>query len=276
MSSEPVPAAAELPILAADESPPFEVLNGDAGGRLLLICDHASNIVPRARGDLGLPHVELRRHIGWDIGAASVSRHLVALMNAPAVLARFSRLVIDCNRAPDHPGLIPPVSDRTEVPGNRDLTAGERAARLAELFVPYHAEIDRQIDRLAAGAGVDPVIVSIHSFTPMMDGVERPWQTGILWNRDPRLAVPLIERLRREPDLVVGDNEPYSAREGFGHTLYTRGDGRGLANALIEIRQDLIDTDHGAAAWAERLKAALDDVLGDPALYRAQPAGASR
>lgn len=249
------------------------MLNGGAGGRLLLVCDHASNVVPRALDDLGLPHHELRRHIGWDIGAAAVTRHLVAAMDVPAVMTRFSRLVVDCNRAPDHAGLIPPVSDLTEIPGNRGLTSEARAARMAELYEPYHAELDRQIDRLTALSGADPVIVSIHSFTPVMDGIERPWEIGVLWNVDPRLPVPLIDRLRRERELTVGDNQPYSAREGFGHTLDTHGDGRGLANALVEVRQDLIDTEHGARDWAARIKSALDDVLVDPALYRAQPRG---
>lgn len=261
----------DLPLLAPDEGPPFEVLNGAAGGRLLLLCDHASNLVPRSLNDLGLPHVELRRHIGWDIGAAAVTRQLVALTGAPAVMTRFSRLVIDCNRAPDHAGLIPPVSDLTPVPGNEGLSDTARAARMAALFTPYHAEIDRQIDRLRTAAGVDPVLVSIHSFTPVMDGLARPWQIGILWNEDARLPLPLLDHLRRDETLTVGDNEPYSAREGFGHTLDTHGDGRGLANALIEIRQDLIDTEHGAVDWAERVKAALDAVLGEPALYGAPP-----
>jgi predicted N-formylglutamate amidohydrolase len=261
----------DSPLLASDERPPFDLLNGDAGGRLLLICDHASNAVPRALGNLGLPHVELLRHIGWDIGAAAVTRHLVALAGAPAVMTRYSRLVVDCNRSPDHPGLMPPESDRTPVPGNFDLPAAARARRMAELYGPYRAEIDRQIDRLTAASGVDPVLVSIHSFTPVMDGLARPWEIGVLWNRDARLPLPLIEYLRSDAALTVGDNEPYSARDGFGHTLDTHGDARGLANALIEIRQDLIDTDHGAREWAGRIKAALDAVLDDPALYRRRP-----
>ena len=271
MAPDSTEAPTDTSLLAPDERPPFELLDGVAGGRLLLICDHASNLVPRALADLGLPHAELRRHIGWDIGAAAVTRHLVALTGAPAVMTRYSRLVVDCNRSPDHPGLIPPESDRTAVPGNADLPAAARAARMAALYAPYRAEIDRQIDRLTAASGVDPVLVSIHSFTPVMDGLARPWEIGVLWNRDPRLPVPLIERLRRDPALTVGDNEPYSAREGFGHTLDTHGDGRGLANALIEIRQDLIDTENGARDWAVRIKAALDAVLDDPALYRALP-----
>ena len=271
MVPDSTPQVAGSPLLAADEQPPFEILNGDAGGRLLVLCDHASNAVPRSFDDLGLPHLELRRHIGWDIGAAAVTRHLVELTGAPAVLTRFSRLVIDCNRAPNHAGLIPPVSDRTEVPGNAALDAAAREARLAALFWPYHAAIDREIDRLTEASGAPPVLVSIHSFTPVMDGIARPWEVGVLWNRDPRLPLPLLYWLRRDASLTVGDNEPYSARDGFGHTLDTHGDGRGLANALIEIRQDLIDTDAGAIEWAGRIKVALDAVLDDQALYRAEP-----
>ena len=263
------------PLLADDEQPVFEVLNGEAGGRVLLICDHAANAVPRALDDLGLPHLELRRHIGWDIGAAAVTRHLVELMDAPAMLTRYSRLVVDCNRAPEHASLTPEISDLTEVPGNRGISDAERRSRMAALYDPYHAEIDRQIDRLTAVSGVAPVLVSIHSFTPVMDGFERPWEIGILWNQDARLPLPLIDRFREDASLTVGDNEPYTARDGFGYTLDTHGDGRGLANALIELRQDLIDTDHGARDWAARVKAALDAVLDDPALYKAQPPGAA-
>jgi predicted N-formylglutamate amidohydrolase len=255
-------------LLAPDEGAPFEVLNGDAGGRLLLVCDHAANRVPRALGDLGLAHTDLLRHIGWDIGAAAVTRELVALTGAPAVMTRFSRLVVDCNRALFHESLMPTISDRTEIPGNKGLGGHLREARIAQLFAPYHAEIDRQVDRLQAASGVTPVIVSIHSFTPVMDGFERPWELGVLWNEDPRLPLPLLDILRRDAALTVGDNEPYTARDGFGYTLDMHGDARGLANALIEIRQDLIDTDQGAAKWAARLATALAEALDDPALYR--------
>lgn len=258
------------PLLQADEPPPFELYNVDAGGRLLLVCDHASNRVPARLANLGLSDAERARHIGWDIGAADVTYRLADRLGAPAVLARYSRLVIDCNRALDHFSLIPSESDRTPVPGNTNLSTRQREARIAALFEPYHAAIAEQIEQLHALCrdGEAPVVVSIHSFTPVFDGVERPWHTGVLWNVDPRLPLPLIARLRTDSQLIVGDNEPYSARDGFGHTLEVHGDANGLANALIEIRQDLIDTHSGAEAWAERLAAALQDVLVDESLYR--------
>lgn len=262
-------------LLRPGEALPYELHNEHAGGRLLLVCDHASNEVPESLAKLGLSDAELVRHIGWDIGAADVTRYLSDRLGAPAVLARYSRLAIDCNRSLDHPGLILDESDQTPVPGNMDLDAAQRQARIDELFRPYHAAVDEQVDRLQklCGANATPVVISIHSFTPVFDGFERPWQIGILWNGDPRLPVPLIARLRENKDLIVGDNEPYSAREGFGHTLGRHGDDGGLANALVEIRQDLIDTHHGAAAWAERLAAVLQEVLVDEALYRPRMAG---
>lgn len=257
-------------LIAPDEGPPFEVVNPDAGGRVLLLCDHASHRVPRALAGLGLDEIELLRHIGWDIGAADVTRRLAEALGVPAVLGTWSRLVIDCNRALDHPGLILDESDGTAVPGNVDLSAAARARRIAEIHAPYHAAIEAELARLRAlnGSAARPVILSIHSFTPIMDEIERPWEIGILWNRDSRIPRPLIDRLREEPDLTVGDNEPYSARLGYGYTLERHGDGGGLANALIELRQDLIDTHHGAEAWTQRLLAAFADVLARDEIYR--------
>jgi len=262
-------------LLRPGEPLPYELYNKDAGGRLLLVCDHASNHVPDCLENLDLSDAELARHIGWDIGAADVTRHLSDRLGAPAVLAGYSRLAIDCNRSLDHPGLILAESDRTPVPGNAGLDAAQRQARIDALFRPYHAAVDEQVDRLRelCAAGESPVVISIHSFTPVFDGIERPWQIGILWNDDPRLPVPLIQRLREDNELVVGDNEPYSAREGFGHTLERHGDKGGLANALIEIRQDLIDTHNGAQAWADRLAGVLQESLADEALYRPRAMG---
>ena len=257
-------------ILRPGESAPFELYNEGAGGRLLLVCDHASNRVPEGLDKLGLSDAELVRHIGWDIGAADVTYRLSDRLRAPAVLAGYSRLAIDCNRALDHPGLILEESDRILVPGNANLREDQRRARIGTLYEPYHAAIAGQIERLRSlcEPNEGPVIVSIHSFTPVFDSIERPWHIGVLWNIDPCLPKLLIARLRQESGLVVGDNEPYSAREGFGHTLETHGDGKGSANALIEIRQDLIDTHHGAEAWAERLAAVLRETLTEEALYR--------
>lgn len=262
-------------MIRPDEAAPFEIVNPAAEGRVLLICDHASHAVPRSLDGLGLDEIELLRHIGWDIGAADVTRRLAVALDAPAVLGGYSRLVIDCNRGLGHPGLLLAESDGTPVPANIDLSDAARASRIAGVHAPFHAAVEREIARLRAANGpdVNPVILSIHSFTPIMDEVERPWQIGILWNRDARIPEPLIARLREEGDLIVGDNEPYSARLGYGYTLERHGDGAGLANALVEIRQDLIDTARGADLWAERLLAALRDVLARGDIYRTVAGG---
>jgi len=257
-------------LLAPDEPRPFELFNGAGKAPLLLICDHATRFIPRALRGLGLDEAALCRHIAWDIGIAEVTRLVARRLDAPAVLSHFSRLVVDPNRQLDNPTLMPEISDGTVVPGNRDLDAAARRARVDTFFRPYHHAIDAQLDAmLAAGAaqGRAPAVVSMHSFTPVMHGVGRPWEIGVLWNRDPRLPRPLMERLRAE-GLTVGDNEPYSGADGHGYTQHTHADRRGLANVLIEVRQDLIDTQQGAALWAERLGAALEAVLADPALYR--------
>jgi predicted N-formylglutamate amidohydrolase len=255
-------------LLAPDEPRPHELFNGGGQVPLLLICDHATRFIPRALKGLGLDEAALTRHIAWDIGIAEVTRQLARRLDAPALLSHFSRLIVDPNRQLDNPTLMPEISDGTVVPGNRDLDEAQRRARVATFFKPYHDAIDGQLDAMQA-AGRTPALVSMHSFTPIMHGIQRPWEIGILWNRDPRLPRPLMERLRAE-GLTVGDNEPYSGADGHGYTQHTHGDRRGLANVLIEVRQDLIDTQQGASLWAGRLAAALDAVLCDPALYRVE------
>jgi predicted N-formylglutamate amidohydrolase len=255
-------------LLAPDETRHFEHFNGAAQAPLLLLCDHATRFIPRALKSLGLDEAALTRHIAWDIGIAEVTRQLARRLDAPALLSHFSRLVVDPNRQLDNPTLMPEISDGTVVPGNRDLDAAAREARIETFFRPYHDAIDAQLDAMQA-AGRVPALVSMHSFTPIMHGLQRPWEIGILWNRDPRLPRPLMDRLRAE-GFSVGDNEPYSGADGHGYTQHTHGDSRGLANVLIEVRQDLVDTQQGAALWAERLAAALGAVLRDAALYRVE------
>ena len=259
----------EARLLGPGDPPPVELLAPSGRAPVLLICDHASRAVPRRLGGLGVDDAALMRHIGWDIGAAEVTRQLVRRLDAPAVLSGYSRLVADCNRRLDDSTCMPEVSDGTEVPGNRDLSAGERAARADALYFPYHEAIERRLADFAA-RGVAPAIVSIHSFTPVMNGFVRPWHIGILWDKDPRIAVPLIENLRRRGDLVVGDNEPYSARQPAGYSLLRHAEPAGLPHALLEIRQDLIDTSEGADAWAEIIAEALEPILASPDLYRAE------
>jgi predicted N-formylglutamate amidohydrolase len=233
----------------------------------LVLCDHAGRWIPPRLGDLGLPDHELRRHIGWDIGAADVSRELAVLLDAPALLCHVSRLVIDPNRRPGRPESIPAESDSTPVPGNREVDAAEARRRLRDCFIPYHRAVARQIARLRRRVGV-PAIVSIHSFTPMIQRDWRPWQVAVLWDEDDRLAAPVLDSLRREDGLRVGDNEPYSGRYPVGYTIPFHARRAGLPHVTFELRQDLIDTAPRARAWAERLAAALRGPLGDPGLYR--------
>jgi predicted N-formylglutamate amidohydrolase len=239
---------------------PFEVVNAGGGTPVLIICDHASRVVPEDYDRLGLDETLLLRHIAWDIGAGDVARRLAALLDAPAVLCGTSRLVIDCNRALDDATSIPPASDGIAVPGNRDLDAAERRRRAERHFQPYHGEIRRRLDGFRA-RGIAPTLLSVHSFTPVMDGFERPWHVGLLWDRDPALSRALIAELGRNPNLVVGDNEPYSGSDPQGYAIATYGTGLDLPMAVFEIRQDLIDTHHGAESWAHLLHAALRPVL---------------
>lgn len=232
-----------------------------AAKRLLILCDHASNAFPEAYGSLGLPPGELERHIAYDIGAAGVTRSLAKALGAPALLSRYSRLLIDINRGTDDPTLIMRLSDRTIVPGNIEVDAAETARRIRLYHEPYHAAIDTAIS-LALAAKEAPALLSIHSFTDNWRGCPRPWHVSVLWDHDARLAKPLIEALRQEPGLVVGENEPYVGPLP-GDTLYRHAAQRGLAHALIEIRQDLIRSATGQALWAERLARIMGRILAD-------------
>lgn len=266
------PASPVPSLLAPDDPPPVETCHAAGRAPLLLTCDHASFAIPRALAGLGVPPAALREHIGWDIGAAAVTRLLARALDAPGVLTAYSRLVIDCNRDPGDPTSIPAVSDGVAVPGNRDLSPEARAARRAACFAPYHAAIAARLDALLA-AGTVPALLSIHSFTPAMNGIARPWHVGILWDEDPRIPVPLLAALRADPSIVVGDNQPYSAREPAGYTVRHHATARGLPHVAIELRQDLIVTDEGAAAWAARLAAALAPILARREIYRAERFG---
>ncbi len=237
---------------------------------MILTCDHASPAVPAALAGLGLSQEARLRHIGWDIGAGEVARLLAERLDAPAVLAGYSRLVIDCNRDVDDPASIPEVSDGTVVPGNQALDAAARAARRAAIFAPYHAAIASWIEAQLARGAV-PALVSIHSFTPVMGGAARPWHVGVLWDEDPRIPVPLMAALRADPALVVGDNEPYSARKPAGYTVRHHAVARGLPHVAIELRQDLIAASAGAQQWAARLAAALAPILARRELYARAP-----
>ena len=247
-------------MLTDREPSPFTVENPDGASRIVLACDHASNRVPHTLRGLGLVERELHRHIAWDQGAAEVTRGLSERLDATAVLSGYSRLVIDCNRSPGHETSIPEISDGTPVPGNIGIGDDEREARRQALFEPYHEALDRTLDRTRE-RGRSPVLIAVHSFTPVMAGKERPWQISILWGYDPRVPVPLLAALRARGDLVVGDNEPYSGRKGQGHTIRMHGARRGIPHALIEMRVDQVADPDGAARFVDVLGGALESVL---------------
>ena len=256
------------------QHPDFERIEAAAGpGPLVFLCDHASNSVPEAYGTLGLEEGAFAAHIAYDIGAGEVTRALAHAYGAPAILAIWSRLLIDLNRGADDPTLVMKLSDGRIIPGNRNVDANEVAHRLAAFYAPYHAAIDAAIED-ASGVGYVPVLVSIHSFTPVWRGTKRPWEVGVLWDRDARLAHPLLSALEKA-GLVAGDNEPYSG-ELENDCMYVHGTMNGLPHVLIEIRQDLIANATAAMKFASRLKPILDEALaamGPPAIQFSRPLG---
>ena len=252
------PAVTEL--LAADEPAPFSILNPAAGKPLLLVCDHASRVFPRALGDLGLDPLARRCHLALDIGAGALTAKLSESLGATAVLAGYSRLVVDCNRDLLDPGAFLEFGDGIDIPGNRNLRPEQKAARAEAIYWPYHRAIDAEIKRLA-GEGRSPAMIAIHSFTPVLDGVSRPWEFGILWDADPRIADILMRKLAGS-GFVVGDNEPYSGRAPQDFTVDNHAEAAGLPHAGIEVRQDLIADDAGVARVAGILHGIIDNLPG--------------
>ncbi len=247
-----VAESVHTPLLDADEPAPFQVHNATGRSPWLLIADHAGQRVPRALHGLGLPQSELDRHIGWDIGIAGTTARLAKLLDAVAITQVYSRLVIDCNRPHASPTLIAERSDGTEVPGNAGLDAQARRQRVEEIFAPYHQRIVDALDARLARAQ-PTLLIAMHSFTPAMNGVARPWHAGVLYHRDTRLAHALRDALQAEGDLVVGDNQPYAVSDTSDYAVPVYGEGRGLVHVELEIRQDLISDEAGQEMWAQRL-----------------------
>ena len=227
------------------------VANREGRSPLVIVCDHASNVIPEEYGTLGLDAAELQRHIAWDPGALPVAERMAAALDAVLVQSCMSRLMIDCNRPLDAPDLIPAVSETTEIPGNRDLSSDERARRIALAHAPFHEAIDAVVsERLKAGRPTR--IVSVHSFTPIYKDVRRPWHIGVIHDGDRRLAEPLVEALSAM-SVVVGVNEPYSPADRVYYTLERHARSRGLPCAMIEIRNDEIPDEAGQRKWADLL-----------------------
>ena len=254
--------------MTSDRSSPFSPcrrIEGDPASGIVLLCDHACNGLPQEYGTLGLPAPEFDRHIAYDPGAEMMTERLAQRLGCPAVLSTFSRLLIDPNRGLDAPTLILRLSDGAIIPGNHPMDADEVQHRIDSYYAPYHALIERTIED-AIQAGNPPMIFSIHTFTPVWKGQTRPWHGAILWDVDPRLARPMIEGLQAQEHLIIGDNEPYDG--GLANdTLYRHATSRGLADALVEVRQDLCSYEEGAHEWADRLAVLLERANADPHLH---------
>ena len=253
-------------LIGPEDPPPFRIINESGSAKALLVGDHASRAFPQAMNRLGLEEWVLDRHVAYDIGTRQLIYNLSERMNAPAVLAGYSRLIVDYNRDLDDRTAFPEVSDGIRIPGNQGLTERDKALRVQSFYQPYRDAIEGILDGLR-NKGITPALISIHSFTPAMAGVRRPWHVGILWDKDPRMAIPLMEKLRSVPGLNVGDNEPYSGRHPADFTIDRHAEAAGLPYASIEVRQDLIDSDDGADRWAGILGNALNEILADSRLY---------
>jgi len=264
----PIDDPAVPDLLGPDDPPVVERVNPNGRAPVLVLADHAGNAVPAALDGLGLGATALERHVAYDIGAGWMARRLAERLDAPGLLNRYSRLVIDPNRELDDPTSICAISDGIVVPGNRGLGGADARRRAAAFHEPYHRAIAEAVAGFRA-RGVAPAIVSVHSFTPALrTHIPRPWHIGVLWDEDGRLALPLMAALARDPAVRVGDNEPYSGRNGHGYTIERHALPAGLPNVLLETRQDLIATRPDAEAWGDRVAEALAPVLADETLHR--------
>lgn len=240
--------------------PAFRLIPGTPKCGLIFICDHASNSIPPELGDLGLPPGELQRHIAWDIGAARVASLLASRFKVSAIFSSVSRLVIDCNRDPGDPASIPTVVDGTPIPGNANLTVWQRAERMTRWFEPYHNGIEQMMSA-AVQTARDPVLLSVHSMTPELNGELRTWPISLSSHEDKRLATPMLAALRKRVGYLVGDNQPYALDPAEDYSVPVHAMRRALRHLQVEFRQDLIAGDQGAAKWATVFGDALAEVL---------------
>lgn len=254
------------PLIGPDEPPPFEVVNANGRAPFLLVCDHASRRIPSTLRQLGVADWVLDRHVACDIGARALTLALSERFNAPAVLANYSRLVVDLNRQLHDSSAFIKVSDGIAIPGNIELSEGERTERIRTFFDPYHDAVDAELRRFLDRDHV-PALVSIHTCTPVFNRVVRRWHVGVMWDKDGRIARPLLENLEATPDVCVGDNEPYSGAHPNDYTVDHHAEKNGFPCVGIEVRQDLVDSQEGAAHWGGILGNALEPVLANPSLY---------
>ena len=266
MSASAGSSTQDYPLIGPNDPPPCSTFNSDGKAQVLFVCDHSGRAIPEHMQQLGVADWVLERHVAWDIGSGDVARNLATRFDAPLICANYSRLVVDTNRPPHDATLCTALSEGIAIPGNIDLDDAEREARIRSFFEPYHATVDARLSLMQTNGGV-PVLIAIHSCTPVFDRIVRPWHIGILWDKDPRIAVPLLQHLEAMDGVCVGDNEPYSGRHPHDYTMDHHGEAARIPHVSIEVRQDLIDTAEGAAQWANVLGDALADILADPELY---------
>ena len=244
---------------AESQDEAFEIVAGSTETGLVVLCDHATARIPTDYGQLGLGAKELSRHIAYDIGAETVSRTIAAQLGCPAVLSQFSRLLIDPNRGIDDPTLVMRIADGAIVPGNATIDQQEISRRIDRFYRPYDEAIRRTLAAIGA-TGKPPIILAMHSFTPEMKGVKRPWHATVIWDFDPRFNLAVLKALEAQPDLIIGENEPYQG--GYtGDTLDRHCLRAGFAHALVEIRQDLIDSPAKAEVWGKRMADLLQPLI---------------
>ncbi|NNF16962.1 MAG: hypothetical protein HKN70_09455 [Gammaproteobacteria bacterium] len=249
------------------DPPPFTIMNPDSDLPLLLVADHASNRIPARLGDLGLDQDTLLRHIAYDRGTEALTMQIAERVGCRAVLCNYSRLVVDCNRHLHDGTAILEVSDLTRIPGNENLSDAQREARIAGIYAAYHQAIEQTLNQLQQIVAA-PALLAVHSFTPRLKmGDARPWHVGVLWDKDERIATRLLAHLRQNPDLHVGDNQPYSGKHPADYTIDTHGEARGLPCASIEIRKDLLADEGMVDQWAQRLIGFAQSLITEPEIF---------
>lgn len=252
-------------ILGPDDPEPFEIYNAGGNAHALVIADHASNHVPASLDNLGLDQEDLNKHYAMDIGTGALSRRLADRLDSRCYLAAYSRLVVDLNRHEDHSTLITEEGEGKPIPGNQGLSHGDRTRRMQAIYHPYHQKLDNLITGYLAN-DIVPVLISIHSFTPLFFNARRPWEIGVLWAQDDKIARHVYDDFNAR-GYCVGDNQPYDMRMLSGSTVSRHGDERRLPNVLIEVRNDLLETEEMIERWAEMLAECLEPVIKDPSMH---------
>ncbi|MDP2205747.1 MAG: N-formylglutamate amidohydrolase [Alphaproteobacteria bacterium] len=257
-------------LLQPGEPAPYRIENAKGKAPILVVCDHASNRVPRALNGVGLTKAALEKHIAWDPGTENIGRYMSEKLDATGFFACYSRIVVDVNRGERSAECMREVSDHIQVPGNKNLSLAEKRQRLDEIFWPYHRALAAQIKGYRK-KGIVPLVVSLHSFTPEMDGYKRPWHIGVLWNKEETIARRLVEELQaRNPKIIVGENEPYTLKQAnlTKNTIKTHAEDAGLPYVIVEFRQDLVATKRDALKWGRIFLEALAPILLDPSIYQ--------